>query len=478
MKRTSAETNSPDRKQVRVCMALTPNADCLSTPPPFQREERQSAPICGLKSEGRECLGRGNENENENDGDFDFFNAAAERKLRKYGLSIFAEVPLGKNARDLTDGIRLVPQSSQQEFFAEVESIASSRPPVILPWVGFGTYKLASQAREATLEALEAGYRHIDTAFIYSREKTERMVGEAVQEALSKGILESREQVFITTKHWRKYHGYEASLECLRLSLARLKVDYVDLWLMHWPGPAWKTKGQTGNGDSNDPWSMASSVSSNEDMKLLRAETWRAMQDAYRQGKARAIGVCNFSVQHLQSLREFCTILPMVNQIELHPLHPQKELLQYCTTNGIVVEAYASLGGQDTSRATWGELLGSIKDTPASQDLLHAKPVLEMAASYKRTPAQVLLRWALQQNCVVIPKTRNPTRMEENAKVFDFNLNEEDIADLSQQLLYQVLQNNPLLLNNKAEDHDDNSTVQNMTRLCWRGDRFRLLDFD
>ncbi|EEC45901.1 predicted protein, partial [Phaeodactylum tricornutum CCAP 1055/1] len=275
-----------------------------------------------------------------------------------------------------------------------------SRPPVILPWVGFGTYKLGkTQAMSATLQALQQGYRGIDTAFIYGGETTERLVGQALNQAFQKGIVHSREEIFLTTKHWRKYHGYDLTMECLRLSLNRLDTSYLDLYLMHWPGPAWTT------------------MCRNKDE---RAETWRAMEDAYRQGLVRAIGVSNMTVQHLRKLKESASIWPPAcNQVEVHPLYPQTDLLEYCQREGIVVQAYASLGGQDT---------GNI----ATSDLLHAEPVLLLAKIHSVTPAQVLLRWGLEKQCAMIPKTTKVTRLRENAGALRFALSISEVEQLQQ----------------------------------------------
>jgi diketogulonate reductase-like aldo/keto reductase len=165
------------------------------------------------------------------------------------------------------------------------------------------------------LDALEVGYRAIDTAFIYGGEKTEALVGQAIQQAIAKGIIQSRKEVFITTKHWRKYHGYEPTLQCLNLSLRRLAVDVIDLYLMHWAGPAWSTMNREKKYVEQDPWHYATTCES--DMAAMRAETWRAMEDALRQGKVRSIGVSNFTVQHLQTLQKSATIWPpAVNQVE------------------------------------------------------------------------------------------------------------------------------------------------------------------
>jgi diketogulonate reductase-like aldo/keto reductase len=332
-------------------------------------------------------------------------------------------------ARSLTDGVELSEN-------------------VVMPWVGFGTYRLGkTKSYQATLEALQSGYRAIDTAFIYGGETTEREVGRALQDAFIEDNLLKRQDVFVITKHWRKFHGYEPTLTCLNLSLKRLQLDHIDLYLMHWPGPAWNTLHRKKDEiDKYGSWHYA--ATSQEDMVNVRAETWRAMEDALKQGKVRAIGVSNFSIQHLETLKLTATIWPpVVNQVECHPLYPQQDLLEYCKKERIVLQAYATLGGQDATKAQWKELLGGMKlmDSPVVQDI---------ANSLQRTPAQVLLKWALQRNCAVTPKTASVERMKENASVFDFLLSEPQMK---------------ALLELEAPGSQG--------RLCWRSDPLRLLDF-
>lgn len=391
--------------------------------------------------------------------------------------SIFRATATATEAQSLTDCVTL--SSPGVETNGHVS-------PVLLPWVGYGSYKLGKQvARSCTLEALKCGYRAIDTAFIYGGETTEVQVGLAIQDALAAGrrqddnqeedeqplpVLERREDLVVVSKHWRKYHGYAETQQCLRLSLKRLQLDYIDLWLMHWPGPAWSTMSRRKDDIAKyGPWHYA--IHSKEDMPHLRAETWRAMEDAVAAGKVRAIGVANFSIQHLERLKQTATKWPpAVNQIECHPLFPQTELVKYCQKEGIVVQAYSSLGSQDAGKKFWRQLFPPSKAAPlAVTKLLDTPPALKLAAECHRTPAQVFLRWALQKNLCVVPKTASPERMTENAKIFDFSLSSDQMDRLEKQLQDALVQ---------AAKREGCKDVQSMARLCWRNDPLRDLQFD
>ena len=330
--------------------------------------------------------------------------------------------------------------------------LPSATAAVLMPWVGFGTYKLGqSAAKAATLAALRCGYRAIDTAYIYAGEKCEPEVGKAIATALSEGTLRSREELFVTTKHWRKFHGYDETLKCLNTSLQRLQLEHVDLWLMHWPGPAWSTMNRKKDEiAAHGPWFYAASGHGADEIAALRAETWRAMEEALKAGKCRAIGVSNFTVAHLETLKRTATVWPpAVNQVEMHPLFAQEELQAYCAREGIRLTAYASLGGQDGSKAKWEALGGR---------LLEAPPVLAAAAAHEgATPAQVLLRWALHKGATVIPKSQSAARMAENAALFGFALTHAEVAAID-----------ALAANAPASEG----------RLCWRNDPLRLLDFE
>eukprot|EP00966_Prymnesium_polylepis_P194254 4503278-Prymnesium_polylepis.1 len=317
-------------------------------------------------------------------------------------------------------------------------------PRVAMPLVGFGTYKL-SNARAAVRGALRLGYRSVDSAFIYGGEKTEPETGAALAAALEAGDVR-RGDVFVTTKHWRKFHGYESSLVCLRTSLRRLQLEHVDLWLMHWPGPAWKTMSRRKDEIAeHGPFHYAAAGHEEAALPALRAETWRAMEDALAQGLTRAIGVSNFSVKHLEALKKTARVWPpAVNQVELNPYYQQPGLQAYCAAEGIVLQAYASLGGQDASKATLATLGGP---------LLTAAPVVAAATAHDATPAQILLRWALQKQFLVIPKANSEACALENTKLFQFVLSEAEMGALG------------------ALERGDAG------RTCWRNDPLRMLDF-
>jgi len=242
---------------------------------------------------------------------------------------------------------------------------------------------------------------------------------------------------------------------------------------MHWPGPAWNTLGRRKDVmEEHGPWHYA--VHSEKDMPHVRAETWRAMEDAVKSGKARAIGVCNCTIQHLERLKKTASIWPpAVNQIECHPLFPQQELVAYCQKEGIVVQAYASLGGQDAGKKFWRTLYPSTKKRgePASTAvtrLSNTPPVLKLATEKDRTSAQVLLRWGLDKNLVVIPKTSSGDRMKENARILEFSLSEVEVSALESELRLT------LVAAAEAEQKD----VDSMARLCWRNDPLRDLLFE
>ncbi|KUH98991.1 aldo/keto reductase [Mycobacterium sp. IS-3022] len=244
-----------------------------------------------------------------------------------------------------------------------------------IPQVGLGVWQTPAQDTErAAATALDAGYRHIDTAAAYGNE---REVGQAVKKS---GL--PREDVFITTKLWNADHGYDSTLTAFDKSMERLQLDYLDLYLIHWPMPA--------NG--------------------AFVETFKAFAHLREQGRIRSIGVSNFEPEHLRALVDATGIVPAVNQIELHPLLQQEELREVHAQLGIATEAWSPLG---------------------QGSLLSNDAVGSVAGAHGKTPAQVLIRWHMQLGNIVIPKSVTPERIVSNFDVFDFELSEQDMASIS-----------------------------------------------
>lgn len=248
-----------------------------------------------------------------------------------------------------------------------------------IPVVGFGTWQAESGeiAKQAVKSALEAGYRHIDTAMIYGNEES---VGEAIKES---GI--PRERLFITTKLWNKDHSYDKAKLAIDESLERLGLDYLDLYLIHWPNPV----------DYRDHWQEAN------------AGAWKAMEEALNSGKVKSIGVSNFMIHHLKALEETASFQPVVNQIYLNPSDQQQEIVSYCKNKGILLEAYSPLG---------------------TGDIFKLDELEEIAKAHGKTVAQVVLRWSLQKGFVPLPKSVTPSRIKENIELFDFELSEFEMG--------------------------------------------------
>ena len=247
---------------------------------------------------------------------------------------------------------------------------------VEMPRLGYGTYLVPAEDTEAAvLAALEAGYRHVDTAALY---RNEAGVGAAVR---ASGLL--RDEVFVTSKLWNRDQGYDATLRAFDASMERLGFEVLDLYLIHWPMPG----------------------------RDLYLDTWRAFERLYHDGRIRAIGVSNFLPDHLRRLVDTCAVVPVVNQVELHPYLQQQELRTVHEELDVVTEA-------------WGPL--------ARGGALLREPVVTLLAEkHARTPAQVVLRWHLQLGNVVIPKSVSPDRIRENTEIFDFELGEDDLAAMA-----------------------------------------------
>lgn len=245
-----------------------------------------------------------------------------------------------------------------------------------LPYQGFGTYLVKDE--KIILDALKAGYRHLDTARRY---ENETIIGKALQEC---GIR--RRELFLTSKVWKTDLGYDSTLRSFEASVNDLGVQYLDMFLIHWPMPH-----------------------PNADWKPLITETWKAMERLYDEGAAAAIGVCNFLPQHLLHLMKNANTQPMVNQLEFHPGYPQHATISFCNSHGIQVEAWSPLGR------------GALLNDPL---------ILELAKKYGKSPAQICLRFCLQNNILALPKASSLARMQENQDIFDFDLEMEDMYRL------------------------------------------------
>jgi methylglyoxal/glyoxal reductase len=251
-----------------------------------------------------------------------------------------------------------------------IQSTVKLNNNVQMPVLGLGVYQTSPGRvpQDAVKFALKVGYRHVDTARIYGNEAD---VGQAVHQS---GI--TREDLFVTTKLWNSDQGYDSTLRACEASLKRLGLDYLDLYLIHFPVPE------------------------------TRKESWKAMKTLLGKGKCRAIGVSNFTIHHLEELLETHEVTPAVNQVEFHPFLYQKELLEYCQRKGIEVEAYSPLARGERFK--------------------HPR-IVSLAKKYSKTPAQLMIRWGLQHGLVVIPKSTREERIRENSQVFDFVISAEDM---------------------------------------------------
>jgi len=243
-----------------------------------------------------------------------------------------------------------------------------------IPSIGFGTYKSGSdeETSEIIKNALNLGYKLIDTASFYNNE-----IG------IGKGIKESgvnREDIFLVTKLWNEDHGYDKTIKAFNESLKKLQVDYIDLYLIHWPNK-------------------------------LNNETWRAFEDLYESGKVKAIGVCNFKECHLEELKKSAKIMPMVNQVEIHPFTIKNNIVNYCNDNNIKVIAWSPIS---RGRVLENELM------------------IELAQKYNKSIVQIVLRWHMQRGIIPIPKSSNKDRIKDNIDVFDFEICSEDMKRINE----------------------------------------------
>ncbi|NBL00203.1 MAG: aldo/keto reductase [Erysipelotrichia bacterium] len=252
---------------------------------------------------------------------------------------------------------------------------------VLIPCIAYGTWKIepGEISEKSVLEAIKQGYTHIDTAAVYGNEES---VGKAIKQANCK-----REDLFITSKVWNDDRGYEKTMQAFKTTMEKLDCEYLDLYLIHWPNP----------------------LAYRDHFEHMNNETWRAMEDLYMAGKIKAIGVSNFQIHHLEKLKY--RIQPMVNQIEYHLSYTQDELVKYCQTHNIAVEAWSPLGN------------GKIFACEQLQPFVN---------KYHKSIAQIALRYIIQKGIIALPKSITPKRIKENIEIFDFVISEEDMHKLDQ----------------------------------------------
>jgi len=242
-----------------------------------------------------------------------------------------------------------------------------------MPYLGLGVYlaDIGNEVQNAMRYALKVGYRLFDTASFYGNEAD---VGKVVKENIV-----PREEIFVTTKLWNSDHGYDRTIKAYQKSIDRMGLETIDLYLIHWP------------------------------VEGLRKDSWRALETLYEEGRCRAIGVSNYMIWHLEELLSYAKVVPAVNQVEFSPFLFQQELLEFCLNHGIQLEAYS----------------------PLTRGKKFNHPILnEIAAKYRKSTAQILIRWVLEHDVVAIPKSSNPDRIRENAEIFDFYIDMEDMQKL------------------------------------------------
>uniref|UniRef100_S4RJ11 alcohol dehydrogenase (NADP(+)) n=1 Tax=Petromyzon marinus TaxID=7757 RepID=S4RJ11_PETMA len=264
------------------------------------------------------------------------------------------------------------------------------------------------QVCKAVEAAIEAGYRHVDGAYVYQNEDE---VGAGVRACIAKGIV-SRDQLFIVSKLWGKFHAPADVKQCFMKTLTDLGLDYLDLYLMHSP------MGYQNVGEELYPTMDGRLLCSDVDY----LDTWKAMEDLVKEGLVKSLGVSNFNIPQLNRLLSSASIKPVVNQVELHPYNAQPKLVQFCKSQGIVLTAYSPFGSPDRPR--------KLDKDPGN--LLQDPVVADIAKKHSKSSGQILLRYHIENNIVVIPKSVTPANIIQNSKVFDFSLDEEDLKKLAQ----------------------------------------------
>uniref|UniRef100_A0A1Q3FN28 Putative voltage-gated shaker-like k+ channel subunit beta/kcnab n=1 Tax=Culex tarsalis TaxID=7177 RepID=A0A1Q3FN28_CULTA len=275
-----------------------------------------------------------------------------------------------------------------------------------MPVMGLGTWlSREGEAVTAVKAAIDAGYRHIDTAYLYANEQE---VGQAIREKIAEGVIK-REDVFVTTKLWNTYHEPQHVEEAFNRSLANLDIGYIDLYLMHWPMSSKFIGWEVPNPDS---------PVAPEFTEVDIVETYRAMEKLLKTGKVKGIGVSNFNSEQVARIVNECEVLPVTNQVECNPNINQRKLIEFCKKRNITITAYSPLG-----RPNYYEKDPNSMPKPALDD----PRVVKIGQKYGKTPGQVILRYLVDIGTIPVPKSANPDRLRQNIEIFDFKLTREEI---------------------------------------------------
>lgn len=292
----------------------------------------------------------------------------------------------------------------------EIKSLKMSNG-IEFPMIGLGTFRSVGNDEgfiAAIKAAIKSGYRHFDLAWLYGNED---VVGKALKESIdeSNGTLK-REDLFLVSKVWNTHHSKEQVGVCLNETLTNLQVDYIDLYLVHWPMGFKEQTGSAFPKDENDKTIFS-------DVNYL--ETYKAMEELMKLGKIKSIGVSNFNIKQLEDVLANCEIKPVNNQVEVNPYLQNDELIEFCQKKQIVISCYGPIGA--------GQKSTSNPDIPI---ILENEVIVKIGKKYNKSPAQVCIRWGIQRNLVMLPKSVTPSRILENAQVFDFTLSDEDMLEM------------------------------------------------